>query len=69
MAITGLALVASAGVFGYRNILSGSVIPTALPSHHTSHEANTTAPGSGKPQSNNSRNEPSRSRDDRLNRQ
>ena len=56
MAITGLALVGSAGAFGYRNILSGSVIPTALPSHHTSHEPNTTAPGSGKPQSNNSRN-------------
>ena len=35
MAITGLALVGSAGAFGYRNILSGSVIPTALPSHHT----------------------------------
>ena len=56
MAMTGLALVGSAGAFGYRNILSGSVVPTALPSHYTSNEPNTTAPGSGKPQSKNSRN-------------
>jgi hypothetical protein len=56
MAITGLALVGSAGASGYRNILSGSVIPTAPPSHHTSYEQNTTAPSSGKPQSNNRRN-------------
>ena len=56
MAMTGLALVGSAGAFGYRNILSGPVVPTALPSHYTSNEPNTTAPGSGKPQSNNSRN-------------
>ena len=32
-AITGLALIGSAGAFGYRNILSGPVILTARPSH------------------------------------
>ena len=55
MAMTGVALVGSAGAFGYRNILSGSVVPTALPSHYTSNEPNTTASGFGKSQSNNGR--------------
>jgi hypothetical protein len=56
MALTGLALVGSAGAFGYRNIVSGSVIPTARPSLNTSNELNTITPASSKPPSNNSRN-------------
>ena len=56
MAITGLALIGSAGAFGYRNILSGPVILTARPSLNTSNELNTITPASSKPSSNNSRN-------------
>ena len=56
MAITGLALVGTAGVFGYREIFRGSVIATLPPIIPASNEPNKIAPASSEPQAKNSGN-------------
>jgi len=57
MAITGLALVGTAGAFGCRDIFGGSVLPTPPPSIKVGNEPNTIAPVSSQPQAKNSGNE------------
>ena len=56
MAITGLALVGTAGAFGYREIFRGSVIATPPPIITASNEPNKLAPASSAPQAKNSGN-------------
>ena len=56
MAITGLALVGTAGAFGYREIFRGSVIATPPPIITASNEPNKIAPASSEPQAKNSGN-------------
>ncbi len=46
MAITGLALVGTAGALGYRDVFGGSVLPNRLSNINVSDEANTIAPAS-----------------------
>jgi len=46
MAITGLALVGTAGALGYRDIFGGSVLPNRLSNINVRDEANTIAPAS-----------------------
>ena len=57
MAITGLALLGTAGAFGYRDLFGGSVLQKPPPSINVSNEPNTIAPVSRQPQSKNSGNE------------
>jgi SPOR domain len=56
IAITGLALLGTAGAFGYREIFGGSVIATSPPIITASNEPNKIAPASGQPQAKNSGN-------------
>jgi hypothetical protein len=56
MAITGLALVGTAGAFGYREMFRGSVIATPPPIIAASNEPNKLAPASSAPQAKNSGN-------------
>ena len=56
MAITGLALVGTAGVFGYREMFRGSVIATFPPIISARNEPNKIAPASSEPQAKNSGN-------------
>ena len=53
MAMTGLALLGTAGAFGYREIFGGSVIATPPPIITASSEPNKIAPVSGEPQGKN----------------
>ena len=57
MAITGLALVGTAGAFGYRDIFGGSVLPNPQPNINVSNEPNTIAPASSQLQAKSSGNE------------
>jgi hypothetical protein len=56
IAITGLALVGTAGAFGYREIFRGSVIATPPPIITASNDPNKVAPASSAPQAKNSGN-------------
>ena len=56
MAMTGLALLGTAGAFGYREMFGGSVIATPPPIITASNEPNKIAPASGEPQAKNSGN-------------
>ena len=56
MAITGLALLGTAGAFGYREMFGGSVIATPPPIITASNEPNKIAPASSEPQAKNSGN-------------
>jgi hypothetical protein len=56
MAITALALLGTAGAFGYRGMFGGSVIATPPPIITASNEPNKIAPVSGEPQAKNSGN-------------
>ena len=56
MAITGLALVGTAGAFGYREMFRGSVLATPPPIITASNEPNKIAPASSEPQAKNSGN-------------
>jgi hypothetical protein len=56
MAITGLALVGTAGAFGYRDIFNGSVLPNPSPNINVSNEPNTIAPASSRLQAKSSGN-------------
>jgi SPOR domain len=56
IAITGLALVGTAGAFGYREIFRGSVIATPPPIITASNDPNKFAPASSAPQAKNSGN-------------
>jgi hypothetical protein len=56
MAITGLALVGTAGAFGYREMFRGSVIATLPPIITASNEPNKIAPASSEPKAKNSGN-------------
>ena len=56
MAMTGLALLGTAGAFGYREIFGGSVIATSPPIITASNEPNKIALASGEPQAKNSGN-------------
>jgi hypothetical protein len=53
MAITGLALLGTAGAFGYREMFGGSVLPTPPPIITTSNEPNKIAPASSEPKAKN----------------
>ena len=57
MAITGLALVGTAGAFGYHNIFGGSVLPNPSPNINVSNVPNTIAPASSQLQAKSSGNE------------
>ena len=57
MAIIGLALVGTAGAFGYRNIFGGSVLPNPSPNINVSNVPNTIAPASSQLQAKSSGNE------------
>jgi hypothetical protein len=57
MAITGLALVGTAGAFGYRDIFGDSVLPNPQPNINVSNEPNTIAPASSQLQAKSSGNE------------
>jgi cell division septation protein DedD len=57
MAITGLAVVGTAGAFGYRDIFGGSVLPNPQPNINVSNEPNTIAPASSQLQAKSSGNE------------
>ena len=57
IAITGLALVGTAGAFGYRNIFGGSVLPNPSPNINVSNVPNTIAPASSQLQVKSSGNE------------
>ena len=57
MAITGLALVGTAGAFGYRDIFGDSVLPNPQPNINLSNEPNTIAPASSQLQAKSSGNE------------
>ena len=54
--ITGLALMGTAGAFGYRKMFGGSVLPTPPPIITASNEPNKLAPASSAPQAKNSGN-------------
>ena len=56
IAMTGLALLGTAGAFGYREMFGGSVIATPPPIITASNEPNKIAPVSGEPQAKNSGN-------------
>jgi hypothetical protein len=56
IAITGLALMGTAGAFGYRKMFGGSVLPTPPPIITASNEPNKLAPASSAPQAKNSGN-------------
>ena len=56
MAITGLALLGTAGAFGYREMFGGSVLPTPPPIITTSNEPNKIAPAASEPKAKNSGN-------------
>jgi SPOR domain len=56
IAMTGLALLGTAGAFGYREMFRGSVIATSPPIITASNEPNKVAPVSGQPQAKNSGN-------------
>jgi hypothetical protein len=56
IAMTGLALLGTAGAFGYREMLGGSVLPTPPPIITASNEPNKLAPASSAPQAKNSGN-------------
>ena len=56
IAMTGLALLGTAGAFGYREMFGGSVIPTPPPIITASNEPNKIAPVSSEPQAKNSGN-------------
>jgi SPOR domain len=56
IAMTGLALLGTAGAFGYREMFRGSVIATSPPIITASNELNKVAPVSGQPQAKNSGN-------------
>ena len=56
IATTGLALLGTAGAFGYREMFGGSVIATSPPIITASNEPNKIAPVSGEPQAKNSGN-------------
>ena len=56
IAITGFALVGTAGAFGYREMFGGSVIATPPPIITASNEPNKIAPASSEPQAKNSGN-------------
>ena len=57
MAIIGLALVGTAGAFGYHNIFGGSVLPNPSPNINVSNVPNTIAPASSQLQAKSSGNE------------
>jgi hypothetical protein len=57
MAITGLALLSTAGAFGYRDLFGGSVLQKPPSSIRVSNEPNTIAPVFRQPQGKNSGNE------------
>ena len=56
IAMTGLALLGTAGAFGYRQMFGGSVIATSPPIITARNEPNKIAPVSGEPQAKNSGN-------------
>ena len=56
IAMTGLALLGTAGAFGYREMFGGSVLPTPPPIITASNEPNKIAPASSEPQAKNSGN-------------
>jgi SPOR domain len=56
IAMTGLALLGTAGAFGYREMFGGSVLPTPPPIITTSNEPNKIAPASSEPKAKNSGN-------------
>jgi hypothetical protein len=56
IAMTGLALLGTAGAIGYREMFGGSVIATSPPIITASNEPNKVAPVSGEPQAKNSGN-------------
>jgi hypothetical protein len=56
MAISGLALVGTAGAFGYRDMFAGSALPSLPPITKASREPNKIAPASSEPQATNSGN-------------
>ena len=56
IAMTGIALLGTAGAFNYREIFGGSVLPTPPPIITTSNEPNKIAPASSEPKAKNSGN-------------